>query len=216
MPLEHGKSKKAFEHNVKAELHAGKPLAQSLAIAYATKKRAKKMAHGGEVGVHSPQKAHHFSGGGKVYPTNNGHIDHEKEGLVPYNKDELASYRYSMSEGVHKYPNPKISEHKNVLGEQAVMKSKNKFPKHFAEGGDVVDRIMAKKYSEGGVVANNDSPEADEEPAMFDDLVLDDHLHADYPGSNEIGDEEVEHEDEDMIARIMRSRAKKDKMPRVP
>jgi hypothetical protein len=50
MPLTHGKSSKAFGHNVEAEMHAGKPLAQSLAIAYATKRRAaKKMARGGFV-----------------------------------------------------------------------------------------------------------------------------------------------------------------------
>ena len=36
MPLEKGKSKAAFGHNVKAELAAGKPLKQSLAIAYET------------------------------------------------------------------------------------------------------------------------------------------------------------------------------------
>lgn len=52
MPLEHGKSKKAFEHNLKAELHAGKPKDQSLAIAYSVKRKAKspkKMADGGPV-----------------------------------------------------------------------------------------------------------------------------------------------------------------------
>jgi hypothetical protein len=42
------KSKAAFEHNVKAEVEAGKPLKQSLAIAYATKRRAK-MSNGGMV-----------------------------------------------------------------------------------------------------------------------------------------------------------------------
>jgi len=51
MPLMHGKSKKAFAHNVEAEMHAGKPQDQSLAIAYATKRKAQKhkMAHGGHV-----------------------------------------------------------------------------------------------------------------------------------------------------------------------
>lgn len=42
MPLEKSKSKKAFKHNVKAELKSGKPLNQSLAIAYSEKRRAKK------------------------------------------------------------------------------------------------------------------------------------------------------------------------------
>lgn len=48
MPLIKSKSKQAFEHNLKAEMKAGKPQDQSLAIAYAMKKKApKKMAQGG-------------------------------------------------------------------------------------------------------------------------------------------------------------------------
>lgn len=35
MPLESGKSKSAFKHNVKAEIVAGKPQKQAVAIAYA-------------------------------------------------------------------------------------------------------------------------------------------------------------------------------------
>ena len=49
MPLIHGKSKKAFEHNIGAEMEAGKPQKQALAIAYAMKRRHKKMAQGGVV-----------------------------------------------------------------------------------------------------------------------------------------------------------------------
>lgn len=46
MPLFHGKSKSDFGHNVKEEMHEGRPLKQSLAIAYSMKHRSKK-AHGG-------------------------------------------------------------------------------------------------------------------------------------------------------------------------
>jgi hypothetical protein len=50
MPLKQGKSPMAFKSNIKAEMHAGKPQKQALAIAYAVKRRnAKKMAHGGNV-----------------------------------------------------------------------------------------------------------------------------------------------------------------------
>ena len=48
MPLTKSTSKGAFSKNVKAEIAAGKPLKQSLAIAYATKREAAKMAHGTE------------------------------------------------------------------------------------------------------------------------------------------------------------------------
>lgn len=40
MPLEKSTSKKAFEHNIKAEVKAGKPDKQAVAIAYAEKKAA--------------------------------------------------------------------------------------------------------------------------------------------------------------------------------
>ncbi len=42
MPLEKSKSKKAFKHNIRAEVKAGKPVRQAVAIAYSEKRRAKK------------------------------------------------------------------------------------------------------------------------------------------------------------------------------
>jgi len=42
MPLIKSKSNKAFQHNVKAEMKAGKPKKQALAIAYSVKRKAKK------------------------------------------------------------------------------------------------------------------------------------------------------------------------------
>lgn len=50
MPLIQGKSKKAFQHNMKAEMDAGKPQDQSLAISYSIqRKNKKKMYEGGVV-----------------------------------------------------------------------------------------------------------------------------------------------------------------------
>ena len=44
MPLSTGKGKKAFAQNIKAEIAAGKPQKQAVAIAYAQKRRfAKKV-----------------------------------------------------------------------------------------------------------------------------------------------------------------------------
>ncbi len=42
MPLIPGKSKEAFSHNVAAEMRAGRPQKQAVAIAYATKRKASK------------------------------------------------------------------------------------------------------------------------------------------------------------------------------
>lgn len=41
MPLIKSKSKQAFQHNVKAEIKAGKSPAQATAIAYSIKRKAK-------------------------------------------------------------------------------------------------------------------------------------------------------------------------------
>jgi hypothetical protein len=40
MPLKKSTSKEAFKENVKAEVKAGKPVKQSVAIAYAVKRQA--------------------------------------------------------------------------------------------------------------------------------------------------------------------------------
>lgn len=40
MPLKKSTSEKAFRSNVKAEVNAGKPVKQAVAIAYATKRAA--------------------------------------------------------------------------------------------------------------------------------------------------------------------------------
>lgn len=42
MPLQKSTSKKAFAKNVKAEVKAGKPIKQAVAIAYSTKRAAAK------------------------------------------------------------------------------------------------------------------------------------------------------------------------------
>lgn len=42
MPLKKSSSKQAFKSNVKAEINAGKPQKQALAIAYSIKRQAKR------------------------------------------------------------------------------------------------------------------------------------------------------------------------------
>jgi len=42
MPLKKSTSKKAFQSNVRAEVNAGKPVKQAVAIAYSVKRRAAK------------------------------------------------------------------------------------------------------------------------------------------------------------------------------
>lgn len=46
MPLKKSKSKKAFSENIKAEMNAGKPQKQAVAIAYSVKRKATDKANG--------------------------------------------------------------------------------------------------------------------------------------------------------------------------
>lgn len=157
----------------------------SFATAYGMKKR---MAKGGEVkGVHAPMSE--TSGNSKAGQAAKSHAN-----VHPYAHDK------EMQDRKAGYKSEAKGEHERVLSE---MKSMPK-PNLYAHGG-MVDRIMKKRcYSEGGMVANeSDQAEADEMPAEFDDLALDDHLegheHADGPGSDI-------NQEGDMIDRIMRKR----------
>ena len=42
MPLKKGKSEKAFKSNIRTEVHAGKPVKQAVAIAYAVKRKKRR------------------------------------------------------------------------------------------------------------------------------------------------------------------------------
>ncbi len=113
-------------------------------------------------------------------------------------------------------------------------------PEDFAEGGEVTDpdeidgpavddsandeesdmigRIMKQRYAKGGIVRKEEEPLADFESTDFDDLdqIEPDHA-ADYTGANsgdEIGNEQEDDDRRDIVSRIMKSRAKKDRMPR--
>jgi hypothetical protein len=91
----------------------------------------------------------------------------------------------------------------------------------------MVMRIMmglAKGYSEGGRVANEDAGESASEPDdmakdkmnEFDDLALRDDLEFKETAASsgdEDGDAAEDHDRNDIVSRIMRSRAKRDRMP---
>lgn len=42
MPLKSGKSKSVFQHNIRKEVEAGRPVKQAVAIAYAKRREAQK------------------------------------------------------------------------------------------------------------------------------------------------------------------------------
>jgi hypothetical protein len=49
MPLDKSGTKQAFSANVAAEMHAGKPQKQALAIAYSVARKGKKKGHGSKM-----------------------------------------------------------------------------------------------------------------------------------------------------------------------
>jgi hypothetical protein len=58
MPLIKSTSKKAFSHNVKAEISAGKPPKQAVAIAYSEKRSAG--GHDSHHSAHSAKRSEHY------------------------------------------------------------------------------------------------------------------------------------------------------------
>ncbi len=85
------------------------------------------------------------------------------------------------------------------------------------EDSDPVGRAMKKRYSKGGMVANETPITADFEDNEFDDLVKRDDLESSYTGADsgdEIGDKQEDDDRKDIVSRVMKSRAKKDRMPR--
>lgn len=222
MPLIKGKSKKSFEKNVETEMHEGKPKAQSLAIAYQMKKKAKKMAMGGDASHQS--EAH------------DEEMLHQPEDSLP------ADYTESMGKkeramrafagggfiGSHQPEGKGHTIHIQV-NPQAEADTGAMHPQKMAEGGmahqddshemDMVDRVMKKRgqcYSEGGKVANMDSGESTDDPESFaksdpnefDDLAMRDDLESDYTGENS-GDEDGSELNQDFVGKIMRKRSKK-------
>jgi hypothetical protein len=80
---------------------------------------------------------------------------------------------------------------------------------------DLVDRVMRKRMSEGGMVANGGEDElshmADGKPNNFDDLALRDDLESTNSGAADgdfLGDEREDHDRSDIVARVMRKRGK--------
>jgi len=184
MPLIYGKSDKARSENIGREIEHGKSPAQAAAIAYSIQRKERNKAKGGMM-----QCAHGSDDGSCNTCMAEGGMAHAED---DYDPEEEPMPKENMA-----------AEDEDKMLLEMVMK------------GEPEDEIG--KYSEGGKVANEDTPEAEFMPNQFDDLALRDDLEADYTGANsgdEIGDEQEDDDRKKVLDMIMRSRAKKDKMPR--
>lgn len=88
-------------------------------------------------------------------------------------------------------------------------------------GDELVDRVMAKRYSEGGRVANGGMADleklADSRPNEFDDLALRDDLESTNSGATSgdfLGNAQQDEDRADIVARVMRQRSMKQRNPR--
>jgi len=215
MPLEKGKSKAAFEHNVKAEMHSGKPMKQSLAIAYAMKR---KKAKGGMIeheekasGYEKMPMAQKYAKGGMIHD------------------DELSSGYLAMPKEHEKHNAPAEHEDEKDINEHlGHSKDDPESSPHMAHGGDIVSRIMEarhpkpKKMAEGGLAADEGEADyhelADHDPNDFDYLSVSDRDdHTENSGASdgdELGDAQEDHDREDIIKRIMKQRSMKQHNPK--
>lgn len=217
MPLMKGKSKQAFSKNVETEMNAGKPQKQALAIAYSMKKKAKKMAEGGMADSRLQSDAHesemdHADGAGPEMDHANLDLSHqsaaEKHNAAAMSEDERALNQHGADEQ---------GPDGTMMAEGGQITDNEQDEAHME---DMVGRIMAKRqqhFSEGGKVANRtDIDTADHMPAQYDDLVLRDDLESSSDGANNgdhLGNDQEDKDREDIVSRVMRSRAKKDKLP---
>lgn len=163
----------------------------SLAVQYAMRKK-QMMAQGGACQAHGTQMCKMCHGGKMM--AEGGFVEEE----------EASGYE------------PMPQENRELYVEHPV--ENQEFPSE-EEDFDMVDRIMKRRatgYSEGGKVSNDTSPMADFEENQFDDLVKDDDLEQHYTGENsgdQVGNAQKEEDEKDVVARIMKSRRMRDRMP---
>lgn len=219
MPLIKGKSEKSFVKNLKTEMEHGKPQKQSLAIAYAMKRKAqkKKMADGGEIPTLDPdklastqdsmRKAFGYADGGQICEHCGGGMMAEG-GQITDNYQPSGKVDTDPDMGFHEFDKGYV-EHEgdvkrpNMMAHSEDDKDLNQHPVDMhAETSmaeeDLVDRIMTNrkqnnageaKFSEGGKVANQDEIEAGFDPNEFDDLHLRDDLSSSYGEDDNAGDD---------------------------
>jgi hypothetical protein len=242
MPLIQGKSEKSFSKNVATEMDAGKPQDQSLAIAYAVKRRAMKrkeamggeaemMAKGGDVakrnehesGVHQPygHAGESISGVARRRSV----ADPERYGSVKDAESRIKDiHKEKLDELKEMAPVPMMAEGGEIDEEDPgripdYRPAEPEVPED--EDGDMVSRIMRKRMSEGGMVANHEQAADEVDESMdegFDVLAKDDDLEFSETGASAgdfLGDAREDMDRKDIVARIMKSRAMKDRLPKI-
>lgn len=203
MPLIKSKSKKAFEHNLKAELEAGKPKDQSLAIAYSVqrKNKPKKMAAGGPVADEEAMESPEHEASESPEAEKAEHSEVSIDSLTP---EEIAMIHEHRAHEAMESPEEEAAEHTEDEMEED-------------EHPSVASAIMAKrkKMANGGMVDLNKNSEEDlnnEDQMSFKAGLKEqydlDQLDPQPMDSNEHGDE-IDSDKHDMISMIRKKIASK-------
>jgi hypothetical protein len=220
VPLIKSKSKQAFSKNVEKEMSEGKPQKQSLAIAYNMKRKAKKMAEGGQItGNYQGACDEHCTHPCQVHPqAEYDEADYNES--RPMKSDSAAMHesgrRLNQHGEIEEGPEGDGGEHSESY-EGNPGNSHDEYQDTMHE--DMVGRIMKQRqqrFSEGGKVANQDEEITGDMPNEFDVLHLEDNLEGHDTGANsgdELGDAQEDKDRADIVARIMASRKKKDRNP---
>lgn len=195
-------------------MHEGKPMNQSLAIAYALKRRAKKMANGGMLtkeGYESKASGPHQDEFHEAMPEKSGYVMHEEDDkkhneMAMHEDERMLNQHGDMEEGPEGHDTMKEDEPHMAHG--GMMK-----PMHgeqsMAHEEDMVGRVMKKRqmmYSKGGMVANDTPIEADFDENDFDYLAKHDGLESE--GTDNERGNEYGADHSDPVSKIMMKRRK--------
>jgi hypothetical protein len=181
VPLSKGSSQKSFVKNIKTELAAGKPMKQSLAIAYAMKRKRKKMAAGGEATQDSTDSPETLEARQSVSDSFKGALGHAKGGMIEDNYQpsgkghtnpdyyEPAGHMRGEMESGH-LGLPDEHERPNEMAMREAGKKLNQHPVDMhaetsMEEQDLVDRIMelrSKTFENEARLADGGYVEGDE------------------------------------------------------
>jgi hypothetical protein len=207
---------------------------KNMAVQYAMMKKKKKMAEGGAVedtadapqfGYNGetwdapPQKPHEQMGPPKDDENDRANKPESGPGSFAMGGDTMDMSKMTrrerammMAEGgeAKKAPMPESAQDDGEQGGQDPLHEMDmvtrimhkRYPEHFAEGGEVKDEEPTAGFE------SNDFDELDRDPPET--------AEADDTGANsgdEIGDEQEDDDRKDIVSRIMKSRAKKDRNP---
>lgn len=215
MPLIKGKSQKAFKHNLREEMHAGKPQKQSLAIAYAMKK--KHMAKGGQPhgrGCTCPQCCGMDSGGPVLPGASSAQDSMRKAFHFDQGGDVLGEdFRKGLKAGRDPQPTPPPTAEEVQNQKYDAINAQNKKNMGYAEGGQITDNYQPsgkphvdKKFSHepaefaSGFVGHEGDDVKSNEPAVHEaEKKLNQHA-VDMAASTSMSEQ-------DLVDRIMKKRS---------